>query len=110
MVRYIFANGSHWPIASPPHEWVITIAFYAALHDVDAYLCEHAGGGAGSHDARNRAVDTITQLQPIAFTYGHLYSRSLIARYDPLHPFSRSAVQAVLNDMSYVMIEIGKLL
>jgi len=109
LAGYALSNGKNW-IDPPPHEWVITLAFYAALHYVDAYLVEHGGGSPNDHAGRNFAVNTVAAFANIASAYGQLYGRSITARYDPMHPFSSGAVQSVLNDMRFVQAEIRKIL
>lgn len=86
------------------------MAFYAALHFVDAYLVERDNGSPSNHDGRNFAVTTVAAFKPIEYAYAQLFSRSITARYDPMHSFSRGAVEAVLNDMRYVQAEIRKVL
>ena len=86
------------------------MAFYAALHYVDAYLTEHAGGSPSDHASRNKTMDQVTAFATIASTYRQLYRRSMTARYYPMYAFRRSAVEAVLNDMRYIQAEIRKIL
>lgn len=86
------------------------MAFYAALHYVDAYCCQKAGGSLNDHMARNTFVNTATDLSNIAPLYNRMYSRSRVARYDPGARFRRSEVQALLNDAQYIRLEILKVM
>jgi hypothetical protein len=99
-----------WGFDPLPYEWIITMAFYAALHYVDAYLTEHAGGSPSDHTSRDKTMDQVTALRVIAFEYRQLYSRSITARYSPMAAVKRGTVEAVLNDMRYVLAEIRKIL
>lgn len=103
-------NSTTWGFDPQPYEWIITMAFYAVLHYVDAYLTEHAGGSPSDHASRNKTMDQVTAFRIIASEYWQLYNRSRTARYTPMAAFKRGAVEAVLNDMRYVQAEIRKIL
>ncbi len=65
---------------SPHHaDWIVTLAFYKALHAVDSYFAKleiHPRG----HLERNRRVQEL--LEEIFPRYDALYSASRIARYE----------------------------
>jgi len=76
-------------VTPPPYDWVIVMAFYAALHYVNAHYwrrMEHKPPT--DHQARNGYVNKTTELQSIAPMYNQLYSASRIARYD-IGPYYR---------------------
>ena len=110
LAQYALRTCATWGFDPQPNEWIITMAFYAALHYVDAYLIEHAGGSPSSHLSRDKAMDQVTAFRIIAFPYRQLYNRSIAARYSPLAAFRRGAVEEVLNDMRYVQAEIRKII
>jgi hypothetical protein len=110
LAEYTLRTCADWGFDPPPYEWIITIAFYAALQYVDAYLTEHAGGSPSDHASRDKAMDRITAFGTIAIPYRQLYNRSITARYFPMAVFKRGAVEDVLNDMRYVHAEIRKIL
>jgi hypothetical protein len=86
------------------------MAFYAALHYVDAYVTQHVGSSPKDHSVRNRLISTVGSLQTIEISYGNHYSASRLSRYEPMRAFRRGEVQANLNEMRYVMAEIRKML
>lgn len=61
-------------------DWVVIIAFYAALHWVDAVLAQQAHHPT-NHRERNRAA----QRLPLWNDYHELYVTSRIARYEAGH-------------------------
>ena len=64
------SNADHW-------DWLATLAFYAALHWLDAYLADR-GLHPSNHRERNRAAQGL----PIWDEYYELYALSRIARYE----------------------------
>jgi hypothetical protein len=60
-------------------DWIVTVAFYVALHYVDAALASlHIHPK--NHRDRNRAVSV--NFKPVATKYMRLYHESRYARYD----------------------------
>lgn len=62
--------------------WVCIIAFYSALHYVDAYLLKKHGIRSEHHDVRNR--DVSIHLSEIYVEYLALYNYGKAARYDKM--------------------------
>lgn len=58
-------------------DWLAVLAFYAALHWLDAYFADH-----GSHPTNHRERNRATQGLPIWDEYYELYAVSRIARYE----------------------------
>lgn len=75
-------NPDHW-------DWIAVVAFYAALHWVDAYLATQ-----GRHPQNHRERNLIVTLLPIAFEYSLLYSTSRRARYEAGHVSRGRAIQS----------------
>jgi hypothetical protein len=65
-------------------DWAATVAFYRALHLIDAFLAQR-GTHPVSHYERNNAVRRL--LPGIADAYLDLYRLSLHARYEALDLF-----------------------
>lgn len=63
------------------HNWIVTVAFYAALHLVEAKLAED-GIDSIDHFARNNNVARFNQFKDIRSEYKTLYDKSRVARYD----------------------------
>ncbi len=62
-------------------EWAITVAFYRAVHLVEAWSALRDR----HHRNHRRRNETVNRLLPeIAADYGELYEASRVARYDPL--------------------------
>jgi hypothetical protein len=75
--------------------WAVVLAFYSALHWVDAYMAMlplHPK----DHTERDHYIQ-FEPLRPIYGTYRRLETRSREARYD-LRPFTRSEAQTLLNN------------
>jgi len=68
--------------------WLAIIAFYAALHWLDAYFA-HQGVHPTNHRERNRAAQGL----PIWNEYYELYAVSRIARYEAGHVPQQIAVR-----------------
>ena len=73
-------DADHW-------DWVATLAFYAALHWLDASFAD-SGLHPSNHRQRNRAAQSL----PIWDEYYELYSVSRIARYEAAHVTRRVAL------------------
>lgn len=76
------SNPDHW-------DWIAIVAFYAALHWVDAFLATY-GNHPQNHRERNRLVNL---LLPTNLAYGILYSTSRRARYEAGHISQQRALQ-----------------
>lgn len=65
-------------------EWAVTVAFYKALHIVEASLATKQPGcveHTDDHKSRNRLLKTTIRFQHIWKMYRPLFEASLIARY-----------------------------
>src|SRR3990172_8898931 len=64
--------------------WIATVAFYKALHVVEALFAVDGTGSGGHtdrHEDRNRLLKKTSRYQHIWKSYRPLYQASLIARY-----------------------------
>jgi hypothetical protein len=75
-------------------EWIVTAAFYAALHWVEAYFDNRHGWHLTSHRDRNDAVTRY--LSPVLNEYMRLYRASRRARYD-MYRFTQQEVFEFIN-------------
>ncbi len=82
-------------------EWLVTAAFYAALHWIEAYFDNQHNFHSKSHDMRNTAVMRLGL--PIANKYLKLHRASREARY-LMHQFTRKEVEDLIN-LSYQPIK-----
>lgn len=111
-------------VQPPYHEWVVVVAFYAAVHYVDAFfalrdthpethtLPQRSQIGAGQQPmplARNYLVSIL--LSPIQHKYSWLYDMSIQARYGmpTLAPrAARQAVQELGHIQQYVQNQLRR--
>ncbi len=61
--------------------WVTTVAFYRAVHIVEAVLADDADGHSDSHKARNDVLKSQRKYQHIWRNFRPLYNVSCVARY-----------------------------
>ena len=90
------------------HAWAIVLAFYAALHWVDALLAS-ASIHPESHSRRNLFVAR-TQLRTVIEPYQALRDFSQDARYE-LVPFSESKARALIaGELADIKSHVQRLL
>ncbi|MCS7187292.1 MAG: hypothetical protein RMK89_10110 [Armatimonadota bacterium] len=75
-------NPDHW-------DWITVIAFYAALHWVDAFLATQ-----NRHSMNHRARNQSVAFLPFYGDYGELYVLSRQARYEAGHLEQDEAIRA----------------
>src|SRR5687767_9539734 len=68
---------------SPPIDWAIIAAFYAAVHYVNAWLWERWQQDPGGHGPRSDAVWLSPELQAAGAAYGTLKDLGWQCRYQP---------------------------
>jgi hypothetical protein len=84
-------------VTPPAYDWVLIIAFYAAVRYINAYDWERFGYDPADHQARNGFVNRVRELQPIASAFDALYGRSRIVRYRISSPVNASAAHAAIG-------------
>ena len=94
---------------SPQHaDWIVTLAFYKALHAVDSYLATleiHPKG----HVMRNRSVRRY--IEDIFPQYSALYDASREARYETYtYQDNPQTVTGLVNDSVFIEEYINTLL
>lgn len=77
-------NRSLLPIIPTTHpDWLVTVAFYAALHLIDALLISDGVRTVTSHGERNDVLSHTNRYSKIATLYLPLYGLSRTVRYMP---------------------------
>jgi len=66
-----------------PAAWVIVVAYYCAVHCVNAYLWEIYDFAPSDHESRTRALHSSADLTTISVAYDALGVRAYHARYEP---------------------------
>lgn len=61
-------------------DWAVTVAFYKALHVVEAVFCNDLGVHSTSHAEREKTLK-IARYRSIFRNHGHLLTASRVARY-----------------------------
>ena len=94
-------------VGSPPYEWVAVIAFYAAVHLVNAHYWERRKQDPGGHGARARWVAGDPELCSAHPSYARLSDLAWYARYAPTFHLSRADAADVLNtDLAAVEVAV----
>lgn len=94
-------------VQPPAYEWVAVIAFYAAVHYVNAYLWEFRRYAPSDHDSRGLLVTGDPVLRPCRYAYQQLLDAGFRARYVPgfrvLEQEARELVEAHLGEVRRVV-------
>jgi hypothetical protein len=109
--RGLLANGRHLGVLDPPFEWVAVIAFYSAVHYVNAYIWEVTGTNL-YHPARRAYVAAHPPLSGFLPQYLQLEDHARKARYTPGYQLreqdARVLTTANINDIERVVCrELG---
>ena len=85
------------------NEWAVVVAFYAAVHLVNAILWERQSLEPLNHEERSRFVFRIADVRPIAQVYQRLSINACHARYTPEYRInSQRARQLASMDLSLI--------
>jgi hypothetical protein len=88
---------------SVSNEWAVVVAFYSAVHLVNAILWERQSLEPANHEERSRFVFRIAELRPIAQVYQRLSVNAYHARYTPEYRISsRRARRLASTDLSLI--------
>jgi hypothetical protein len=85
-------------VRPPAFEWVAVIAFYAAVHYVNAYLWEIRRYMPPDHDSRNRLLNGDAVLRSCRGEYSRLFDVGFKARYQPGFRLSEEGVRELLDE------------
>jgi hypothetical protein len=96
----------------PFRDWVATIAFYAALHYVQAWFAAQGRGMQfTTHERRNREMNNIAEFRPIVWpSYRTLADQSHLARYQCVWPSKNTVQHVIIPALNDIEKEIRRLL
>lgn len=97
---------SQRPPAPAAVEWVVIVAFYSAVHYVNAYLWEIYDFDPQSHEDRSLAVHRDATLVSLAIAYDQLRGWGFSARYRPTFHASNALVQRTLDHLEQIRAAI----
>lgn len=87
-LEYLLHEADHYP------EWVVTVAFYKALHVVETVFCEQDGHHCEGHNSRLEKLKS-SRYSKLHKQYRPLWAASTVARYlhdrDANKPYSTFA-------------------
>jgi hypothetical protein len=96
---------------TPPFDWAVVIAFYAAVHYVNAYLWERDNRyDPGNHKNRGAKVRTLPDLRPIRRQYRLLNGLAYDVRYVETYRLNLTTARSALNDLRAIEAQIRPLL
>jgi hypothetical protein len=99
------------PMQTPPFGWAVVIAFYAAVHYVNAYLWERDNRyDPGNHRNRGAKVRTLSGLQSVNRQYRRLNSLAYDVRYVETYRLNLATARSALNDLQDIEAQIRPLL
>ena len=89
---------------------MITVAFYVAVHRIEAYLARVLEFHSTDHKVRNGTMAKIADLKPIFGHYQELYNKSMESRYDCLLArWTDAEVERILSKLDAIESHLGKL-
>ena len=92
-------------------DWIVTLAFYKALHAVDSFLATKSIHPQGHKGRKGRNESVKQHLKKIYARYSALYSASINARYeDYTYQNKPQAVSDLLKNALYIENHINTLL
>ena len=88
--------------SSQHDDWIVTLAFYKALHAVDSYFAKQGIDREG-HDKRHKTREQQVQnhLGSIHEEYSALYTASILARYGE-YTHEPQEVTTLVNDSVFI--------
>ncbi|MBA2446594.1 MAG: hypothetical protein H0V51_01065 [Chloroflexi bacterium] len=96
-IAALVAQSSSLDVQPPPFEWAVVVAFYSAVHYVNAYLWEKQRYEPPDHGARRNAVLRIAELRVADSAYANLRDLAHRARYRPRFRLPRADAEHVLR-------------
>jgi hypothetical protein len=84
-------------------DWVITVAFYSAIHLLEAFLAKQLGYHSTSHVTRDSVLSKFSQLKPIYVDYSELKNTCWASRYNTLYSkWTAPQVQDALTSLQNI--------
>lgn len=90
--------------------WAVVIAFYAAVHYVNAYLWETGGIEPQDHADRRRRMQRDATLGQLVFRYRRLVMFAYQIRYTPSYRLTATNIRLSLQTMREIEAAITPLL
>ncbi|HGA1025246.1 TPA: hypothetical protein ACIQN7_005780 [Bacillus cereus] len=91
---------------SKQNDWIVTVAFYTALHLVDKTIVTNSESyQPKNHEIRKRLVDSISSLKSIRREYYYLYMESRKSRYH-CNPVKENVVSSVITQLEKIEEEL----
>jgi hypothetical protein len=97
LARALVSLGPTMGLPSPPFEWVAVVAFYAAVHYVNAILWEWGGVKPDTHTERTWYVEYHPPLAAFRLEYRHLNIHGWNARYAAGYRLSLRQAQTLVE-------------
>lgn len=91
-------------------DWIIIIAFYQALHCIDAYLVSKENCQPKSHAKRLEAIRQSAYLRPIYSHFDFMYTASMDARYYSWQASGADVAQILQTDLKSVIDHVSPLI
>lgn len=104
---FTFATSQFATLPAPAIEWTVVIAFYSAVHYVNAYIWETLGREPANHGQRKAIVFADRRLERIAPTYADLQAQSMLIRYGRTFHLSPERIQEALDGLWEIAIVIS---
>jgi len=82
------------------HDWLTTVAFYKAIHVVEAVFANNSNYHSHSHADREEKLKRTARYKAIFTNYSHLLTESRTVRY-LLNPRSRLTIETVKSLLIY---------
>ncbi len=93
LIAHLIGEGSF-------HDWLATVAFYKAIHVVEAVFANHMQYHSHSHAVREEQLKRSARFKAIFTNYAHLLNESRTFRY-LLQPDSRLTFDDVKSKLVY---------
>ena len=91
-------------------DWIVTVAFYVAVHRIEAYLARTLDIHSTEHAKRDNAMTKIAELRPIYGHYQEMYNKSMESRYECLlAKWTDTEVERILAKLNAIESYLGKL-
>jgi len=96
--------------STPSANWAVVIAFYAAMHSINAYLYEALSYEPRDHQERRNWVFMDANLKAISAQYAQLLAYSYEVRYTPGRRLNATAIQGAMQSLREIERHITGLL
>lgn len=93
-------------IQPAPLNWLVVVAFYSAVHYVNAYLWEMLQIEPKSHGERTDAIHTLQLLRSFEAEYDALRDWAYLARYEPTFRVTDQRAQRALRHLDTIRVVV----